>query len=165
MTSRGKALVGQLMALKTKPYVKVGVLQEQFEQEKRVPDGQPQPKKHVSLGLVAVANEFGTDTIPERSYIRSTHDENAKTKWAEYAAELRHQIVAMGMKTDRALGLMGQLIKTSIQAKIRSNIPPPNAPSTIAAKGGKDKTLINTGQLLNSINYEVHRDGEKAKDE
>jgi len=170
-TSAGRILMAQIMAIKTKPHVKIGVLQEDFGKEKETPTG---VEKDATLGEVAVYNEFGTlppnggvgkhgpvHGTPERSFIRSTADENRKYDWPAYADELRKEVVAGRMTTDRMLGLMGQRIKKDIQMKIRSNVPPPNAPSTIAAKGGKDKTLINTGQLLNSINYEVVRTGER----
>ena len=177
-TYAGKKLLSQLAALRSKPYVKVGVLQVAYDAPKTV-DGTGKNAKPAqfakipSLGDVAVWNEFGTSPpnkgvgkfgpvhgTPERSFIRSTFDENVKVGWKEYADELRKAIINGQIDTDKALGLMGQRIKRDTQAKIRSNIPPPNAQSTIDAKGGKDKTLINTGQLLNSIDYEVHRKGD-----
>lgn len=180
-TGNGKAFLAQLAAMKSKPFVKIGVLQEEFDkpkEEKR--NGSTWVDELINLGIVAVANEFGTDAAnghsdqifadrrpgvgagqhtPERSFIRSTVDAKKNGEWRIAAEELRKQMVEGKMTTDRALGLMGARIKKDIQEKIRSMVPPPNAPSTIAAKGS-DKTLINTGQLLNSIDFEVHREGE-----
>lgn len=186
-TGNGKAFLAQLAAMKSKPFVKIGVLQEEFgtPKEEKTLKGGFDANEVVTLGIVAVANEFGTDRAngradsifddvapkgatqanagrgagvhtPERSFIRSTVDAKRNGEWRIYAEELRKQFVEGKMTTDRMLGLMGQRIKKDIQEKIRSMLPPPNAPSTIAAKGS-DHTLINTGQLLNSIDYEVHR--------
>ncbi len=187
-TGNGKVFMAQLAAIKSKPFVKVGVLQEQFDapkEEKR--HGVYDVDEIVSLGIVAVANEFGTDKengsadsifgdvlpkgtaahgargagvhVPERSFIRSTVDAKKNGEWRIAAEELRKEMIEGRMTTDRALGLMGLRIKKDIQEKIRSQVPPPNAASTIAAKGS-DHPLINTGQLLNGIDFEVHREGE-----
>ena len=45
---------------------------------------------------------------------------------------------------------------------IRSDIPPPNAPATLAAKFPKTHTLINTGQFLNSVAWELMKAEEKG---
>ncbi len=199
-TTNGKAFLAQLAAIKSKPYVKIGVLQEQYDVPKETAKQVAVVGKHgpalkpiydadelVTLGIVAVANEFGTDRangqadsifgdvtpkgasangargagvhVPERSFIRSTVDAKKNGEWRIAAEALRKEMIEGRMTTDRALGLMGLRIKKDIQEKIRSQVPPPNAPSTIAAKGS-DHPLINTGQLLNSIDFEVHREGE-----
>ncbi len=186
-TGNGKALLAQLAAMKSKPYVKIGVLQENYDTPKEEKaHGVWDADELVTLGIVAVANEFGTDKsngradsifgdvtpkggggkrgagvhVPERSFIRSTVDAKKNGEWRIAAEELRKEIIAGRMTTDRALGLMGLRIKKDIQEKTRSQVPPPNAQSTIDAKGS-DHPLINTGQLLNSIDFEVHREGEK----
>lgn len=196
-TGNGKAFLAQLAAMKSKPYVKIGVLQEQYDTPKEAKShGVWDASELVTLGIVAVANEFGTDKangradsifgdvtpaagkanivsthigakntrgagvhVPERSFMRSTVDAKKNGEWRIAAEELRKEMIEGRMTTDRALGLMGLRIKKDIQEKIRSQVPPPNAPSTIAAKGS-DHPLINTGQLLNGIDFEVHREGE-----
>ena len=165
ITPAGVKVLAALAALKSRPHVKVGVLQADFDQpkaeDKAMGKGKnakpPQFAKITTLGVVAVANEFGTDTIPERSFIRSTHDENAE-KWREETDKLREKVIEGSMSTEVALKRLGTIIKSAIQAKIRSNIPPPNAPETEARKHSSN-TLINTGQLLNGIDYEVHLEG------
>jgi hypothetical protein len=42
-------------------------------------------------------------------------------------------------------------LRNAITLKINSNIPPPNAPSTIKHKKGSTKTLVDTGTLLGSV--------------
>ena len=49
---------------------------------------------------------------------------------------------------------VGMKIENAIRLKILSNIPPPNAASTIKAKGSS-YTLIDTGEMLESVSHEV----------
>jgi len=101
------------------------------------------------LVTVAAANEFGTDTIDERSFIRSTFEENKESLAALSKAEA--QAIIEGRKTvENSLQLMGAYHVGQIQAKIHSNIPPPNDQKTIDRKGSS-VTLIDSGQLVQSI--------------
>lgn len=58
-----------------------------------------------------------------------------------------------------ALHKAGLIAQASIRGKINEGIPPPLAPSTLAARrrrGRKgEKPLVDTGQLRNSINYVI----------
>ncbi len=166
LTPEGRKVMLEFLALKSKPFVKIGVLQESYEDPKKEDDGKESTE--TTLGEVATANEFGVDMggdggparhIPERSFIRSTADAHAKGDWFREGQALKEEVVKGKMSVDTALKQMGLRIKAAIQEKIRSMVPPPNAPSTIARKKS-DKTLIDTGQLLNSIDYEVHREAE-----
>ena len=108
-------------------------------------------------GAVGVYNEFGTSTIPERSFIRWTHD-NRKDSWRKLQGELRPHVIAGRMTIGKALGVIGARIQGDIQQRISSNVPPPNAPSTIAAKArgsGSATTLINYGQLRGTVHFAV----------
>jgi len=49
---------------------------------------------------------------------------------------------------------VGMKIENAIRLKILSNIPPPNAASTIKAKGSSH-TLIDTGEMLDFVSHEV----------
>ncbi len=157
LTSKGKHLEEQLKALKGRPYVKVGIPKSKFGTAKE----SDSKNSKVSLGKVGVWNEFGTEDgrVPERSFIRSTHDEQ-KENWLKLTDKLRAKVMAGMMTVDQALGTMGLTIQSAIQKKILSNVPPPNKPSTIKAKtraGRKgDKTLVNFGQLLQGITFEKH---------
>jgi HK97 gp10 family phage protein len=51
-----------------------------------------------------------------------------------------------------------KIIKTAIQDKIMSNVPPPNAPSTIARKGSSN-TLRDTDEMLNSVDIRISDEG------
>ena len=99
----------------------------------------------------AAYNEFGTESIPDRSFMRSAFDENL----AELKQDMDTQYgrVQAGQITVRtALGLVGLRHQDQIKNKIDTNIPPPNSPVTIAKKGSSH-TLIDTGAMKNSIHY------------
>jgi hypothetical protein len=159
LTPAGYRLMATVHALESKPRVKVGILGRDFNQPK-AEDGQgknakpPAFAKLVTVGMVGVWAEFGTETEPERSWLRSTVDEKWR-EWGKAAGELKKKMLDGTLDTDRALGLMGARIERDIKAKIRSNIGPPNAPSTLRAKAPKTHTLINTGQFVNSIAWEL----------
>lgn len=157
LTPEGKKLLRVFDEIRKRPHVKVGVIQSEFKEEKKVDEG----NSDVSLGEVAVWNEFGTadGRIPERSLIRYTHDQN-KAKWAKNNDKLNRNIM-MGKETVRgALEKMGVIIAAAIQTRIRSRDMEPNAPATIRKKtvNGKtgDNPLIDTSQLQQSINFEVN---------
>lgn len=103
---------------------------------------------------IATYHEFGTDTIPARSFIRSTVDTNrAKYEKALVAAEVaalkNPQKGNVAVKS--ALFVLGEKVVADIQNRIDSNIPPPLAPATVVAKGD-DLALVDTGELRGAIN-------------
>lgn len=103
------------------------------------------------IATYAAANEFGTEEIPERSFMRSAFDENVSELQQEM--EGRYQQMMRGALTTRqALGLVGLKLQDMIKDKISSNIPPPNSEATIERKGSS-RTLIDTSAMKNSIHY------------
>lgn len=57
----------------------------------------------------------------------------------------------------------GVNLRNEIVKKIHSNIPPPNAPSTVKAKGSS-KTLIDTGEMWRSVDMQVIQEDESTID-
>jgi len=118
-----------------------------------------------SVVLVALWNEFGTRQdgkvhTPMRSFLRSTIDENQQLidSWRREAIE---KIAKGEFDTVKALEMLGFRIRELVRNKIRSNVPPANKPSTIAAKRREginppDHTLMETQLMLRSIEYKVH---------
>jgi len=110
---------------------------------------------------IAIIHEFGAHgagkrhnvMIPERSFLRSTFDRTVNAR-NEIVKGLIGKILIGSMTVERALDQMGVRgvsdIKTTIQKSI--GIKPLN-PSTIKAKGSS-VPLIDTGQLINSIQYQ-----------
>jgi hypothetical protein len=122
--------------------IKVGVLQT----APNTADGQTQ-------ATIAAQNEFGTKSIPERSFLRSTIDEN-RVNYNVIIDSILERVYLENRSMREQLGLLGQKVQSDIKRKIVTLRTPPNAPATIAEKGS-DNPLIDTGQMLNSISYEV----------
>lgn len=140
-TDRGyKAILGRLRKLgRSTPTVKIGV---------RAGGGSDLP-------LIAAVNEFGSNDghVPERSFLRSTIDENRTEYEAAIARSLLRTIT--GQATLRkGLEKLGTLVAADVKRKITILEDPPNAFSTIEQKGS-DNPLIDTGRLRASIDFEV----------
>lgn len=109
----------------------------------------------LSVAALAAVHEFGSSDgrIPERSFMRSAVD-GSKNQLQALVDKISAKVFDGDMDRKKGLGLIGQFLKDRIVAKINSGVPPPNAPSTVARKGSS-KTLIDTGQLKNSVDWEV----------
>lgn len=141
--------------LASKPYVKIGypAEAETTNNPKKIKIGDGETIGHQSLTVLAVAvfMEFGTITVPERSYIRSSYDDNFY-EMLEFTKELVGKIYDGKMTVERALDLIGLKMVNNAKNKIRMRIPPVLAVNTILRKGS-DVPLIDTSQLLNAITF------------
>jgi hypothetical protein len=142
--------------LRHKPYVKVGypVESEETNAPKRVNlEGDKKGFAHAVLNLIDIViwMEFGTKTIPERSFIRATADA-IHEEIREYIAELVGQIYDGTMTVEVALDRVALKVIAKTKDRIRHGIDPPLALSTVARKGSTTP-LIDTGQLLNGQTF------------
>lgn len=112
--------------------------------------------------IIAATNEFGTTragvnhniTIPERSFMRSTLDENQRRLFDALQKAIEDDLDDKRPLKD-GLGLVGELTVSLIKNKVRDRRIPPNAPSTIAKKGS-DNPLIDTSQnIRNRIDWRL----------
>jgi len=97
-------------------------------------------------------HEFGLG-VPERSFLRSTFDEK-EGSYKNILSKLATR-TAKQLKGNIPLELLGLKVEADVKNKIRSNIPPPLSEATLARKKGKNVALIDTTQLIESIDYEV----------
>lgn len=109
----------------------------------RYPDGTP-------VAAVAYWNEFGTSKTPARPFFRNMIAKESST-WAPKIAAL---LKAKSVKSDNVLGMMGEEIKGALKQSIQELKSPPLAASTIKAKGNA-KPLVDSGQMLQAVDYEV----------
>lgn len=93
--------------------------------------------------------------IPERSFMRTTIKEKKKAVIA-LQKKLLVQIRKGEMTIEKGLGLIGQFMADAMSKKIVKLKSPPNSPATIRRKGSSNP-LVDTGQMKNSITYEVNR--------
>lgn len=91
--------------------------------------------------------------IPERSFLRSSHDENAEDvlKQSEKAIG---QVVSGKMSINQYLDMVGRDYVTMVKEYIVELDSPPNHPYTIEQKGSSNP-LVSTGGLVESISYRV----------
>lgn len=119
-------------------------------------DGGAEHGEGTTIADVATWNEFGAGSIPERSFLRAWFDENQE-RIKEVIKRLLADVIAGKISEDVALERLGLWMQADIQKRIAQGIPPPNAASTIAAKGSS-VPLVDTGQLRSAITFEVKKD-------
>lgn len=161
-----RRILGELKKLEKKPYVKVG-LQEaskksgkftmpqlgavhEFGTNIRVTPKQRNYLRFIGLPLLA-STEF--IRIPQRSFIRSTHDEN-KDKWTRLTKQLQSDIYRGTQTVKTALQKIGVQIQSDIRNKIVDIKDPPNHPFTIMRKKS-DNPLVDNGILHGEIREKV----------
>jgi hypothetical protein len=141
-STNGKGIASLFKRLE-KGHVNVGVLKKAGKHE----------GSDLTVAQVGLYNEFGTATIPERSFIRSTIEE--KSREIKKVSQTQYKKVLNGdIDLNKGLGILGVFVQGLIQEKFTNNNWLPNVPSTIISKGSS-KPLINTGQLRQSISFEV----------
>jgi hypothetical protein len=111
----------------------------------------------------AVWNEFGTrggasgggwgGPIPERPFMRNAVRGNA-ARLRTFMAKQAKEIVENRITTGRVLSQAGIALQGAIQHEISTLTTPANSPVTIALKGSS-KPLIDTGQMRQSVTYQV----------
>ena len=107
-----------------------------------------------TVASIGFKHEYGVG-VPERSFMRTTIQAK-KRDIISLQKKLLRQIIIGSMKVETGLGLVGEFMADAITQKIVAIRTPPNAPYTIKAKGSTNP-LIDTGQMKNSITYEVNR--------
>lgn len=128
-----------------KSYSKIGIQSDAGENE------------GVLIVEYAAANEFGTDKIPSRPFLRETYDKNLN-KISLKVVSIQNDIYE-GRKTFEAgLKELGVWYEGIVKEAIKSGNWTANAPTTIEQKGSS-KPLIDTGTMRNSIRaVEVYND-------
>lgn len=102
---------------------------------------------------IAIYNEFGTDTIPSRPFMRQTADKQVEN--AGKVGERYLSMVITGTLTPiDAYKRLGEWYQGVQRQAVITGPWTPNAPSTIKRKGSS-KPLIDTGKMVNAIRYEV----------
>lgn len=109
--------------------------------------------KDSTLAEVAAVHEFGAPerNIPQRSFLRSTVDQN-KGYIVDIAMAVSN--VISGLSAFVAMARVGDKATKDVTKKIQEGIMPALKPKTTARKG-HSTPLIDTEQLINSIDFEV----------
>jgi len=101
---------------------------------------------------VGTYNEYGTERIPERSFLRSTVNRNLPVYKGKMKDAYLGAIRGTGMNLRAAMSFIGGDVSDDVRKTIIEFTDPPNAPSTIKAKG-RDDPLVDTGQMRDSIKW------------
>lgn len=115
------------------------------------------PEGDASIADVAAFNEFGTDTIPERPFMRQTMEANRR-QIVSMMKKLLTKVTSLQMNRITALEVVGQFIQDRMVQTIDQANFAPNSPETVVRKtlgGTKNQPLVDTGQMRSSIRYEV----------
>ncbi len=130
----------------SKPYVKAGILESSGKHE----------DTDLAVAAVATFHEFGTERIPERSFFRAMQEEQ-RQNIRDFILSLKDGVI---LRADQALGLLGIYLVDLLKKQVDRTNTPPLHPRTIAARPkNTTKPLIDTGQMRNSIQYEVKKGG------
>jgi len=108
--------------------------------------------------LIGTAHEFGTDKLPERSFLRKTLDRHG-AEYTAYARSLSLKVLAGEMSGDRALGLLGERVKSDVIAMFNNNEIRPDISDATKKRKGSSTVLIDTGSLKQAIDYIVRQSG------
>lgn len=102
---------------------------------------------------IAIWNEFGTRKMPERSFIRASYDSN-RSDYESKGEKLLEQVIGMTVSPSVLYDTLGLYMVGQTQKYLTNLSSPPNDPFTIKMKGSSNP-LIDSGQMRDSIEYEV----------
>jgi hypothetical protein len=102
------------------------------------------------VAQVAFWNEYGTKHTPARPFMRFTASKHSK-KWGK---QLGEALIHTRYNVEDALALMGVTIQEQVRTSIRNWRDPPNSGITAGLKG-KNKPLIDSGQMLRAVDFQV----------
>lgn len=135
--------VDRLAQIKGRKFVKVGIVSGTGEH--------PNGTGGQSLAEVGWWNEFGTDKIPERPFLRTGLRENVNNYRAIMQAQLK-AFLTQKTEESQALGVLGEKAQADVQRKIVQVSSPPNTPLTVEKKGSSSP-LQDTGALKQNIRW------------
>ncbi|SSW67305.1 hypothetical protein AVE30378_02555 [Achromobacter veterisilvae] len=117
-------------------------------------DAGKDPETGADLLDIAIFNEYGTETIPARPFMRDFAEKNGKA--LGQAMERVAGAVQDGqLGVDAALDQLGAFAEKHQRAHVQQSKKwaKPNAPSTVQKKGS-DVPLIDQGLMVGAIRYE-----------
>lgn len=108
-----------------------------------------------NIAEYAAANEFGTDKIPSRPFMRTAFDENKGDIQADMDRQYK-RLVTGKITANTGLTIIGQKHADRVKKTITGrDFLPKLAQVTIDAKKGSTKTLVDTGAMKNAVQISV----------
>lgn len=139
-------IVGNIAKAAKQAYVTIGIHQEEGDKE----------HGPMTVAQIAAVHEYGSpeNNIPQRSFIRDTHDLNLQAN-LERLNRMEEHVLMDKLTQHQALTFLGEVASKQMTSRINQGIAPALKPETIKRKGSS-KPLIDTGQLKGSIGFKVH---------
>ncbi len=109
----------------------------------------------LTIGDIATFHEYGTQTVPQRSFIRGWFDE--RQEFIAKTLRTQFQAVVDGKRpVEQAAERVALAFEGDVKQRILENIPPPLKPVTVKRKGSS-LALVDRGILRNAIRAIVKR--------
>lgn len=144
-TDRGFARLMRQLRGRFAQRLAVGVFERSWSTKQRGSKGVP-------VMVVALAHEFGTSTVPERSFIRAWADESQSKNLDRIRRVARAVISRTGFE-ERLLRGIGKEMVEEIRERISRGMSPALTPESAERKGSD--TPLEGGQLMKAIRSEV----------
>ncbi len=125
-----------------------------FEEDRYGPENHNLP-----VATVAAYNEFGTVHNPQRPFMYDTFSESMNQFYmAKGMKSVFEGVLKGGTATQRLLNSLGRLSGELMQISIQQYAAMGgNSVETIRRKGGRDTPLIDTGKMIESVRFHIHR--------
>jgi len=141
-------------------FVKIGILGKPdnnsitFRTQKKTANGSRTP---LSVGQIGLIHEFGLGNVPQRSFLRSTWEDERVKLLATLGKLAKKEAKSNNPKMERVMAVLGNYMVGKVKQKFTKNNWEKLKDPT---RGGKNKDglatpLVDTGQLRASISYEV----------
>lgn len=111
----------------------------------------------LQVAQYATWNEFGTSTIPSRPFMRNYFDSSVDGL-TRFTVNGIAKVLTGRSTLNQFFNAAGARMVSGVKKSINSGGWTPNAPYTIAKKGSS-KPLIDTGVMLNSVTFAIHKYG------
>ncbi len=115
-----------------------------------------------TVAEIAGFHEFGTKTIPERSFLRGWFDDDEKIH-LDFIRKLTGKFLENKITDKQFTELAGMYAVGGIQKRISQKIPPPLAQSTLWKRWGKKKVVTVTGPRNSKVKPSKIAKGGKPK--
>lgn len=114
--------------------------------------GEQHKDSEMNVASVADVHEFGSETVPERSFLRVAIRRN-RQKYLQMNRINLAKVARGDMDVKQALGMLGEEAKGDVQMEITNGEFAPLAPTTVKAKGSSEP-LVDSGQMKQSVAWE-----------
>lgn len=124
--------------------VEVGIFSEAGQHE----------KSDLSVAAIGAIHEYGTELIPERSWLRRTLV-NTRKEISSRMTNVARSVMRGDTPLHDGLDALGaETVRDIRHTIIDTMIPPPLAPATVYRKG-HDHPLIETEQLVDAVSHRI----------